>query len=76
MDFLRQFDLNYKFGPAYGKKKIPCLVVKFANKMSYEMKGVPRLQRWEWAKRHELDPPDDVKKLVEAHANDPEYEQG
>ncbi|KAK3586410.1 hypothetical protein CHS0354_013114 [Potamilus streckersoni] len=35
--------------------------------------GVTRLERWMRAEKHGLNPPKDVKELLDQHINDPEY---
>ncbi|KAL3858332.1 hypothetical protein ACJMK2_012926 [Sinanodonta woodiana] len=35
--------------------------------------GVTRLERWIRAEKHGLNPPKDVKELLEQHTDDPEY---
>ncbi|RNA22411.1 DNA polymerase delta subunit 4 [Brachionus plicatilis] len=35
--------------------------------------NVKRIDRWNWAKRHELDPPKVVKEILEKHTEDPKY---
>lgn len=35
--------------------------------------GITRLERWERAHRHGLEPPPEVKELVTRHADDPKY---
>ncbi|CAF0871948.1 unnamed protein product [Brachionus calyciflorus] len=37
--------------------------------------NVKRIDRWNWASRHELNPPEIVKKILEEHPNDVEYAQ-
>ncbi|KAF3687081.1 DNA polymerase delta subunit 4 DNA polymerase delta subunit p12 [Channa argus] len=49
---LRQFDLDWKFGPCT---------------------GISRLQRWERAKVHGLNPPEDIRELLLKTHTDPEY---
>ncbi|XP_029904653.1 DNA polymerase delta subunit 4 [Myripristis murdjan] len=52
---LRQFDLDWKFGPCT---------------------GISRLQRWERAQLHGLDPPEEIRDLLLLHAHThPEYNQ-
>ena len=37
--------------------------------------GISRLERWTRAQNHGLDPPPDVKKIIEEHANDIKFTQ-
>ena len=45
------------------------------NTFSVIIAGITRLERWERAARHGLNPPADVKDIVERHKDDPEYLQ-
>ncbi|XP_061583097.1 DNA polymerase delta subunit 4 [Cololabis saira] len=49
---LRQFDLDWKFGPCT---------------------GISRLQRWERADLHGLNPPEEIRDLLLLTHTDPEY---
>uniref|UniRef100_A0A3Q3WUZ1 Uncharacterized protein n=1 Tax=Mola mola TaxID=94237 RepID=A0A3Q3WUZ1_MOLML len=49
---LRQFDLDWRFGPCA---------------------GISRLQRWERAKLHNMNPPEDIRELLLQTHTDPEY---
>ncbi|XP_071390522.1 DNA polymerase delta subunit 4 isoform X1 [Centroberyx affinis] len=52
---LRQFDLDWRFGPCT---------------------GITRLQRWERAKLHGLNPPEEIRELLLLRIHtDPEYNQ-
>lgn len=35
--------------------------------------NVKRLDRWNWAKSRNLEPPEDVKQLIDLNQNDPDY---
>jgi hypothetical protein len=37
--------------------------------------GIKRLDRWEWAKRHGLEPPENVKQLIKENSNDSDFEE-
>ncbi|XP_026214508.1 DNA polymerase delta subunit 4 [Anabas testudineus] len=49
---LKQFDLDWRFGPCT---------------------GISRLQRWERAKLHGLNPPEEIRDLLLKTYTDPEY---
>ncbi|XP_034466242.1 DNA polymerase delta subunit 4 isoform X2 [Hippoglossus hippoglossus] len=51
---LRQFDLDWRFGPCT---------------------GISRLQRWERAQFHDLNPPEEIRDLLLQTHTDPEYYQ-
>ena len=55
IQILKQFDLDYRFGPCY---------------------GIPRMERWNWAKSRNLEPPDNVRALIEAKPGDTDYTEG
>ncbi len=38
--------------------------------------GVTRLERWEWADSHNLDPPERIKTLINANLDNPIYTEG
>jgi hypothetical protein len=39
------------------------------------IEGVKRIDRWNWANSHEFDPPIEVKKILDAHPKDQEYQE-
>lgn len=43
------------------------------NKRAFLILGISRLQRWERAKVHNLNPPEDVKELLLKTQSDPSY---
>ena len=73
---LKKFDLNHKFGPCYGKADRCRWSVKMTCVQSYQTVGVERLERWEWARARDLDPPEMVRKLISDNSKDPDYVHG
>ena len=43
--------------------------------MSIGLSGITRLERWTRAQNHGLEPPPDVKKIIEEHTNDTKFTQ-
>ncbi|XP_064613008.1 DNA polymerase delta subunit 4-like [Liolophura sinensis] len=52
LDKLKQFDLNWEFGPCA---------------------GITRMERWQRAQKHGLNPPESVRDLITLHPNDERY---
>ena len=64
LELLRHFDLNMTFGPCTGE----FLLSFFCH--GFLFLGIPRIDRYERAIRHELDPPIRVLELINLYPND------
>lgn len=75
---LKEFDMDYTYGPVVGKYLWEYEVVSqarsFINKCVL-CAGITRLERWERAKKFGLNPPEEVRELIERHSHDPAYTQ-
>ena len=58
---LKDFDLNYAFGPCNGEK----LYRRFS--LFHLRTGITRLKRWERAKKLNLNPPEEIKEIILQH---------
>ncbi len=70
---LKKFDLDPKYGPCYGMlfNIMKYLVLELISAL-FKL-GVKRIDRWNWANSHQLNPSKKVKELVEKNLNDPNY---
>jgi len=64
LELLRQFDLDMTFGPCTGEILFEIFFIK------YYFSGIPRIDRYERAIRHDLDPPARVLELINLYPND------
>ncbi len=64
LELLRQFDLDMTFGPCTGEFLLKLFF------LSFSFSGIPRIDRYERALRHELDPPVRVLELITLYPND------
>ena len=57
--------MDYAFGPSNGKLISRCKLTAQADRE--KKTGITRLKRWERAKQDGLDPPEEVKQIIERH---------
>lgn len=65
LELLRQFDLDMTFGPCASEFIFEILFV-----VEYDFIDIPRIDRYERAIRHDLDPPVRVLELINLFPND------
>ncbi|KTG11088.1 hypothetical protein cypCar_00009717 [Cyprinus carpio] len=76
LEELKKFDLDWKFGPCTGA--FLTLLTNLYIKIKYNsvcVLGISRLQRWERAALHGLNPPQEIKDILLKESTDPEYTQ-
>jgi len=64
LELLRNFDLDTTFGPCTGEILFEIFFMK------YYFIGIPRIDRYERALRHDLNPPPRVLELINLYPND------